>query len=140
MEITKKTVTLAKKIYTIRFFRYCLAGGIAGLTDLTIFYTANELVHLYYLYAIFISFTIAAMVNYILQRRLTFKNKYTKKHKQIAVFVVIQLIGLILNAGFTVLLVEFAGIWPTFARFIAIFIVLAYNYTANKLITFKLMQ
>jgi len=128
------------KFFAIKFFRYCFCGGIAAITDLAIFFTLNEFFKVYYLFALAVSFTVAAGVNYSLQRKITFDNKYEKKHKQFFVFVAVEVVGLGLNAAVTALQVEVLGVWPTLARFIAIFIVLAYNYTANKKITFKLMK
>jgi len=140
MNAPKPIKVIWDKFFAIKFFRYCFCGGIAAITDLALFYVLNEWAKLYYLFALPISFTAAALVNYSLQRKVTFNNAYSKKHKQFAVFFLVEVIGLLLNGFFTAIQVEFFGVWPTLARFISIWIVLIYNYTANKKITFKLMK
>jgi putative flippase GtrA len=127
-----------KKLVETKFFRYCFGGGISAIIDLGVFFTLNEIFKIHYLYALIISFIIAASINYILQRKLTFKDNYSKKHKQFSVFLAIQLVGLIFNGLITAAQVEYLGVWPTLARFIAIFIVLFWTYTANKKITFNM--
>jgi len=139
-KIAFKTKEVAKKLFRIRFFRYCFAGGIAGITDLAVFFIFNEIIKVHYLLALVISFAIAVGVNYALQRRITFKNTYSKKHKQFFVFIGLQIIGLLLSGLLTTIQVEMFGFWPTFARFMAIWIVLIYNYLSNRFITFNLMK
>ncbi|MCX6800772.1 MAG: GtrA family protein [Candidatus Diapherotrites archaeon] len=130
----------ADRIIKWKFFRYCFCGGIAALVDMTVFFSANEIFKLHYLIALAISFTVAAGVNYSLQRKITFKNTYKKMHKQFPVFVAVELVGLLIAGVSMTALVEIFRLWPTLARFISIFIALAYNYTANKKITFNMMK
>ncbi len=129
---------LINKLFEKQFFRYCFGGGVSAIIDLAIFFILNEFFNLYYLYALTISFVIAAGVNYTLQRRITFKSNYSKKRKQFSVFIVIQIVGLIFNGILTTTQVELFGVWPTLARFISILLVLFWTYTANKKITFKM--
>lgn len=138
--VIKKIKNLVKWFFGIKFFCYCFSGGVAAIVDLSIFYTLNELFNVYYLAALPISFTVAAVVNYTLQRKITFKNSYQNKCKQLAVFVVLQAVGLTLNGIVTAIQVEFLEVWPTLARFIAIFVILIYNYLTSKFITFGKMK
>lgn len=130
----------ANKLLKKRFFRYCFGGGVAAITDMGIFFILNEIFLVHYLLALTISFPVAVIVNYALQRRVTFKNKYSKKHKQFTVFLIIQIIGWGINASVTTGLVELAHFWPTMARIVAIFIVVLFTYNSNKMITFNLMK
>jgi putative flippase GtrA len=120
------------------FFKYCFAGGVAAITDLGIFFILNEIFNIYYIFAIPIAFFIAAIVNYSLQRKFTFKSKYKKKRKQFSVFLLIMIIGFFINASLTIMQVELFNVWPTLARFIAILIGTLYSYYANSRITFNL--
>ena len=129
---------IINKLFESQFFRYCFSGGIAALVDLGLFFSLNEFFKLHYIIALIISFTIAGLVNYTLQRKVTFKSNYSKKHKQFSIFIGIQIIGLVFNGVVTTAQVEFLGVWPTLARFISILIVLLWTYTANKKITFKM--
>ena len=129
---------LINKLFEKQFFRYCFGGGIAALVDLGLFFSLNEFFKLHYIIALIISFTLAGLVNYTLQRKITFKSSYSKKHKQFSIFIAIQIVGLVFNGILTTTQVEFLGIWPTLARFISILLVLVWTYTANKKITFKM--
>jgi len=129
---------LIKNLFKSRFIRYCFGGGISAIADLVIFFLLNEILSLHYIYALIIAFTIASVINYSLQRKITFKSNYSKQHRQFGVFLIIQIIGLVFNGILTTVQVEFLGIWPTLARFIAIWIVLIYTYTTNKRVTFGL--
>jgi putative flippase GtrA len=131
---------IIRKIIGWRFFRYCFCGGISALTDMSIFFALNELLKIHYLIALVCSFTVAVFVNYSLQRKITFKSTYAKKHFQFVAFVGIELGGLLISGISLTALVELAGLWPTLARFLSIFITLTYNYTLNRKITFNLMK
>jgi putative flippase GtrA len=133
-----KLMEFIKNLFKRQFIKYCFSGGIAALVDLGIFFLLNEFLSVHYIYSLTISFTIAAAINYTLQRKITFKSSYSKKHKQFAIFVAIQIIGLVFNGIVTTAQVEFLGAWPTLARFISILIVLLWTYTANKKITFNM--
>jgi putative flippase GtrA len=140
MQSIQKIREIKDHLFSIRFFRYCFCGGISAIIDTSIFFVLNELFNIYYLFALFVSFTVAVTVNYSLQRKITFKNTYSKKHKQFTVFVLLQLIGLLISGVIIAAMVEIFSVWPTLARFITIWIVLAYTYTSNKVITFNKMK
>jgi putative flippase GtrA len=124
------------KILEKKFFRYCFCGGIAAIVDLGLFFALNELLLVHYLIALTISFPIAVIVNYALQRRVTFKSK-GQKRIQVPIFFAIQIGGWVLNAIITAAQVELLDFWPTLARFIAVILVTIYTYSSNKKITFK---
>lgn len=126
--------------FSSKFFKYCFFGGIAALIELGTFFAFTEFNIINYFFAAPISFALAAITNYFLQRKFTFKNKYSKKHKQFTIFFIIAIGGLIINWTITIIGVEFFYLWPTLAKFIAILIALGYNYTLNKKITFGKMQ
>jgi putative flippase GtrA len=129
-----------EKIWSSKFLKYCFCGGISSITDLGIFFFINEILKVHYIPALIISFSIAVGVNYALQRKITFKNKFKHKHKQFAVFLSVMLVGLALNTIITVFQVEILHSWPTLAKFVSILLVTMYSYTTNKNLTFKLMQ
>ncbi|MCX6803362.1 MAG: GtrA family protein [Candidatus Diapherotrites archaeon] len=137
IELIRNTIAA---FFRVRFFKYCFGGGISAIVDLSIFYTLNEIIGMYYIFSLICSFVVASGVNFFIQRKFTFKNNYAKKHKQLLVFTVLQAGGLAINASVTALQVEYFGVWPTFAKFCAIFVALIYNYFTSKYITFNLMK
>ena len=118
------------------FFKYCALGAIAALFELGTFYVMIKLMQINYIFSSPIAFVIAITINYILQRKITFKNTYSKKRKQFAVFLIIALGGLLINWSATIIYVEIAHIAPMIAKLGAILTALIYNYTMNKRITF----
>jgi putative flippase GtrA len=133
-------MNLTKILEHKKFFLYCFCGGVSAVTDLGLFFVLNEIMKIYYIWAIPLSFLLAVIVNYALQRKITFQNTYQKKHKQFTVFLGVMIIGFVINAVITIVQVEAFGVWPTLAKFIAIIICTLYSYYANKNITFKLMK
>ncbi|MDD3159403.1 MAG: GtrA family protein [Candidatus ainarchaeum sp.] len=122
-----------------QFFKYCLFGGIVAIFEIIIFSVLLNF-GLNYFFATPLSFIFAAIFNFILQRKFTFKNKYLKKHEQFTVFIIISIGGLIINWFITVSCINLFLINPIIAKITAILCALGYNYTLNKKITFGKMK
>ncbi len=140
MTFVEKQKKLLAKIFSNKFFKYCFFGGLAALVELGTFFGFTEPGLISYFFAAPISFALAAIANYFLQRKFTFKNKYSKKRKQFTVFFFVALGGLAINWTITIIGVEWFTLWPTLAKFIAIIVALGYNYSLNSKLTFKKMQ
>lgn len=118
--------------------RYLLIGGTCAVLDLLLLYTFVNYFHIWYLYATTASFIIVVMLGYFGQKYFTFRN-YEKNHKkQISVFFVVAGTGLLINVGFMFVFVSLLGVWYIIANIITKFIVLIWNFLANKKITFRL--
>lgn len=120
-----------------RFIRYCIGGGFAFLVDLSLLYILTEYVRLWYLYSATLSFVVTAMVNYTIQKYWTFKNSERKIGQQFLSFLIIQVIGLLLNNLTLYIFVEFVGLWYMLAKILAAGLVLIWNYWAGKKFVFK---
>ncbi|MFA6268264.1 MAG: GtrA family protein [archaeon] len=131
-----RIIDIVKKLFGGKFIRYCFCGGIAAIVDISTFFMLNEILKFHYFISLSISFPLAALVNYLLQRKITFKGKGRNFKLQFVVFVTIALIGWAFNASITAVQVEFFGVWPTAARVIATILVTFFTYNSNKLITF----
>lgn len=84
-----------------------------------------------------LSFILAVINNFILNKIWTFKDKSRNYRKQFIKFFIISLIGLALTLVSMYLLVYLAKIWYILAKLITSAIVLTWNFLANKLWTFK---
>lgn len=126
-----------EKIKTTKFFSYVFFGGIAAMIELGSFIIMNTGLNINYLFAAPISFILAASSNYAMQRKFTFKSRNTDKKKEYSIFMIIAFGGMLFNSMITIIGVEILGLIPTFAKILAIFLSLAYNYTMNNKITFK---
>lgn len=84
-----------------------------------------------------IGFTAAVLSNYFINRIWTFKEKKAAIGRQLATFVLVSLIGLMLNSGFlylfnTVFLIDFY-----ISKAMAVLLVFFWNFTANYFVVFK---
>ncbi len=83
-----------------------------------------------------VGFIVGALVNYALNYRLTFRS--TKQHREsMPKFFIVAALGLVLNTALMVLLIESLKLYYLVGQVIATAIVLLWNFTANRLWTFK---
>jgi putative flippase GtrA len=131
---------ITEKAKVTKFFRYVFFGAGAALVELASFYVITSIIGVNYIIAAPISFILAAITNYILQKKFTFNNTYREKHKQFLVFILISIGGLLINWSATIIYVELIHIVPLISKAFAIATALVYNYTMNKKITFGKMK
>jgi len=120
-----------------RFIKFCIVGGIGALIDLGILIFLVEIFAIPVLLANVISFTLAVMNNFILNKIWTFNCKSKQYLKQFTQFLLISLIGLLIN----IILMHFLillGFYYILAKIIIIVIISLWNFFANKYWTFKL--
>ena len=120
-----------------QFFLYCLGGGLSLIIDLSGLYIFTEYFKIWYLLSATMSFIIAATFNYLFQKFITFKSTDKNIARQFIMFVIVAVVGLLLNNSLLYLLVELAGVWYIFAKIVAAALVLIWNFIANKKFTFK---
>ncbi len=118
--------------------RYLLIGGSCAVLDLLFLYLMVNFLDIWYLIATTISFTIVSLLGFFGQKYFTFRDLSKNHKKQIPVFFVVSAIGLLINAGFMFFFVSVLGIWYIAANIVTKFIVLIWNFLANKKITFRL--
>lgn len=80
--------------------------------------------------------TLGALVNYLLNRRYTFRSK--KRHREaLARFLIIAASGLALNASFMLILVEILSLYYLLAQVLSTGLVLVWNFVGNRFWTFN---
>lgn len=82
-------------------------------------------------------FSLAVICNYSINRRWTFTSSNPHWVKQFTLFVVVSLIGLLLNTGFLYFFHQKRSKNFYLAKFLAIVIVFIWNFLANFFFTFK---
>lgn len=122
------------------FFTYCIGGGMAFIADAILLYILTEYVGFHYLVSEFFAFICAASINYSFNKKFTFKNKSKKVIRQFTVFIIIAIGGLGLDLFILHTLVKKFGMWYMLAKVFAAGIVLFYNFTGNRLVTFKVLK
>ena len=120
-----------------QFLKYCVGGGLAFFVDIAGLYIFTEFCGLWYILSATLSFILAAVFNYLFQRFITFKSQDKNYTKQFILFIIIALVGLLINNSILYILVEFFGLWYMFAKAFVASVVLIWNFWANKKFTFK---
>lgn len=120
----------------IMLIKYAIVGVIATIVDFSILYVLTDVAGFHYLLSATASFVVAAMTNYYIQRKWTFKSN-GKKRRQLPVFFTIAIIGVILNNNILYLGVEYFYIHYMLAKVFASAVVMIWNFFGNKYLTFK---
>ncbi len=123
-----------------QFFKYCVGGGTAFIVDFSILYTLTDIFGLWYLWSATLAFTVAASVNYIIQRFWTFKSTNTSVSKQFPIFIATQIVGLFINNTTLYFLVDHLGVYYLLAKIAATAIVLIWNFWASKKFVFNIKK
>lgn len=124
----------------IIFFSYVFCGGIATIFDWTSFYIANNCYNLNFIYAVSLSFVIGSVVNFISNKLITFQNNYNNYSLQYIIFLIGAITALILTNLQMFYLIKLFNISPMNARMTVTFIMLFFNFSFHKLITFGIMK
>ncbi|MFC1622522.1 GtrA family protein [Patescibacteria group bacterium] len=120
-----------------QFIKFCIVGTIGAIIDIGGLYLLVEFLNIHYLLAATVSFILAVINNYFLNKYWTFKNSEKKHAKQFTSFVLVSIAGLLINLSIMYIMVDILSSWYIFAKIIASIIVLFWNFLMNKHITFK---
>ncbi|MBP9718584.1 glycosyltransferase [Candidatus Gracilibacteria bacterium] len=123
-----------------KFIKYALVGVLGTAIDLGSLYFFVEFAHLPVLVGSVLSFLLAVVNNFILNKTWTFKDRSKNYRKLFIKFLMVSLVGLALTVGFMYVFVNLAGIWYIAAKVLTSGIVLTWNFFANKLWTFRLIE
>ncbi|MDO8565350.1 MAG: GtrA family protein [bacterium] len=122
------------------FLGYVVTAGVATVVDVAILYFLTNFIGLYYLYSSIVSYVAGMITNYSTSKLFVFKNKSENITGQFSLFVVVAVIGLILNQIIIWLLVEYGQVWYLYAKFISILVVMFWSFYGHKKITFGLIK
>jgi len=122
----------------IQVFRYVLAGALAYGLDYCSLIVFVEIVKIHYLTAALVAFLIGAVTSYILNVRWVFDSRtFNNKYYEILIFVVIGVVGLIMNQCIIWFFTENASFHYLFSKLVATMIVFVWNFFARKYILFR---
>ncbi len=120
--------------------KYFIIGGLAAVTNLSMFYVLAYILNLYYLVSAAIGFVSGAVLNYTLNRKYTFKNTYRNKTKQFTVFLIVASTSLIWNELLIYFFVEYIALSKMIAAVLSVGIVFLWSFAMHKIITFGMMK
>lgn len=118
-----------------KFILYALCGGSGVLLDLLLF---SLLIYLQieYQYANASGYLAGTLLSFALNRVITF-NKRDKPGSRLLSFLAVAALGYGVSALMLWLLIGHLGMAPILAKLATLFFVLAFQYSLNRLITFR---
>lgn len=124
--------------YMKQFLKYSAVGIVGTLVDVGSLYVFVDFGGLPVVRASILSFALAVLNNYILNRFWTFRHNISiGGHKRFMKFVMLSLIGLWLNSLFMYFFVHSIDIWYVYAKILASVLVFLWNYIGNRYWTFR---
>lgn len=115
----------------VEFIKFCVVGAITFVVDYGLLYMLTERFGYSYLISSGIAFTVAVLINYVLCLLYVFKNS-RNGIKQISIFVLTSIIGLLLNQICMWLFVEKIGFYYLLAKIGATGIVMIWNFVTKR--------
>lgn len=117
--------------------RYLVAGITGAATQIGLLYVFTDIVGLWYLYSSIFSFLAAIIVSFLLQKFWTFADKKTDKmHHQFGKYMVVAILGLLVNTLAMFLLVDLLFLWYILAQIITGAIIAVMNFLMYKFFIF----
>jgi putative flippase GtrA len=122
----------------VQFFRYAAVSGIALIVDLGLLYVGVVILNLHYLVAASLSFAVGVVLVYIGSIYWVFpKRAINNYRKEVTVFVLIGLAGLVLNDVLLLVLIELLDQYLWLAKASTVIIVFLFNFTIRKFLLFS---
>lgn len=122
------------------FIKYSIVGASGTFIDLASLYVFVEYAKIAVIPASILSFLLAVVNNFLLNKIWTFRNPSKNYRKLFIKFLIVSTIGLGLTVGFMYIFTALFTIWYMFAKALTSLIVLSWNFLANKFWTFRLTQ
>ena len=115
-----------------QFFRYAGVGGAASLLDWGLFGVCYGAFGMHYLQATIISLMAGALVGYLLSSHFVFQRGAFSRFAEILLVCSVSTVGLALNAGLMLVLVENLSFSPVTAKVAATFGVFCWNFLSRR--------
>lgn len=140
------------KFFSLQFFRYGVTGVANVLFDWVLysitynFILQKEIVDISlinvsisaHIAALLITFPITLLTGFLLQKYVTFNTSNIKGQKQLARYISVVGVNLLINYFGIKLLVETFSFYPTISKMIVTVICTAFSYFSQKYFTFKI--
>lgn len=117
-----------------QILKFGVVGGLAFIIDYGILIFLTEVFHINYLISTTISFIVSVIFNYIMSIFWVFDVDENKNRTTVfSVFIILSVIGLLLNDLFMWIFVDGISIHYLIAKIIATLLVMIYNFITRKL-------
>lgn len=123
-----------KKLFS-QIIKFGFVGVIATVIDYALMILFTEVFHIPSLISAAMSFTISVIFNYIASVKWVFDvdKKKNSKQKEIIVFIILSVIGLVINELIMYLLDKFFGIDYKISKLFATGVVMCWNFITRKI-------
>lgn len=116
-----------------QFMKFGVVGVIAFVIDYGLLALLTELFGINYLVSATISFTASVVFNYVASMRYVFTHKEgMSRRREFVIFVVLSVIGLLINNGCMWAGVELLGVHYLLTKIVATAIVMIWNFVTRK--------
>lgn len=126
-------------LHTTQFLRYSSASSVTFLLDLALLWILIDFVHIQYLIAAAVSFSVATPLNYVFSRSWAFKGTGRHPATGSLYFLMIAGIGLILVVTLMALCVEILHFNYLVSRILVAGFVGLWNFLMNKCVNLKIV-
>jgi putative flippase GtrA len=114
--------------------KFGIVGVIAFVIDYGFMVLLTEVFGVPYLISTTVSFIISVIFNYFASMRFVFKRKDDmSRRREFIIFVVLSVIGLVINDVFMWLMVDFLFIDYRISKIVVTFIVAVWNFVTRKI-------
>lgn len=121
-----------------QIIRYFFAGCVATGSNLAILFVCVHYLELWYLTSAIISFSLAVIISYLLQKFFVFKNYGTDGiPTQFLNFLIYNIVMLGVNTLFMYFFVDIVRVWYLLAQALTAIIIACMNYVYFNKIVFK---
>lgn len=123
-----------KKLF-LQIVKFGFVGAIAFVIDYGLMVLLTEVFNIYSLISAAISFTVSVIFNYIASVKWVFDvdNEKNSKSKQLIVFIILSVIGLIINELIMWVMDVKFSIHYMISKLVATFVVMVWNFITRKL-------
>ncbi len=122
----------------IQLIRYAIVGWLAFIFDIGILYILTEYFDVYYLLSAAIAFAIALSIDYYITIIWVFtKRTIYSRYKELLIFAIIGLTGLLLNVFIIWFFTEITNIYYIYSKIISSFMIYLWNFFARKIILYN---
>jgi putative flippase GtrA len=127
LELTTKYVGL----------RYFISGGTAGVTDIALLYIFHNILGIYYLASAVMAFIGAFFISFLLHKYWTFKSHGEETHRQMAMYLMSSLFGLLLNTILMYIFVDYVHVNVILSQVIVGLMVACISFFISRNFVFK---
>lgn len=121
-----------------QFTKFAIVGTIGTVVDFGVLNLLVVLVQLDIYLANTFSFSLAVLSNFLLNRAWTFREARGRNPAvQLMQFAIVSVGGYIINQAIMYVFIEQVQLWYNWAKAVAVVLVLFWNFTANRLWTFR---